>query len=237
MVKITNPDSPECILNHILNHIKVDTYPIFAELSSGDQLLRIVSEPQHFKFRDILVSKKGISLEGRFDHLKGRGESEEVRKILYAAPIFLPNDSLGFKSAFFCCLAEMFGSKRGRYLNLKHFLGTYAVKTTINLLDLRKCGSMGVGTVAAIMSIPNRDITQAWSMHFYDRYRDIDGLLYSSAHNQGDSVALYERSETKLELLEHISISQLLENTERDSIFEFMKSHLVYQDPTVSLDQ
>gem|GEM_PF-4859002 len=56
---------------------------------------------------------------------------------------------------------------------------------------------MANGTYAAVSSVRNRRLTQAWGKYFYeaeDVYGRVDGLYYRGAHNAGLCVALYERS-------------------------------------------
>ena len=61
---------------------------------------------------------------------------------------------------------------------------------------------MGAGTVAAISSITQRDISQAWGKYFYEHpeiYDEIEGLIFSGAHNGEDAIVLYERAKPKIE--------------------------------------
>jgi hypothetical protein len=54
---------------------------------------------------------------------------------------------------------------------------------------------MKAGTVSAIAKDADRCLTQSWSKYFYehlDIYGNIDGLIYANAHNDEDSIALYE---------------------------------------------
>ena len=57
---------------------------------------------------------------------------------------------------------------------------------------------MRAGTVVAISSAADRQLSQKWSRYFYGCYQDIDGLIYSNAHNAEAAVALYERAEDGL---------------------------------------
>lgn len=44
-------------------------------------------------------------------------------------------------------------------------------------------------------------LTHAWSRYFYEKedlYREIDGTIYPNAHNDEDTVPLYERAEDAL---------------------------------------
>lgn len=64
----------------------------------------------------------------------------------------------------------------------------------LQLLDLRGSGAMRAGSVAALSAIADRDLSQAWSRHFYSS-NAIDGLLYSNAHNSESAIALYDRAD------------------------------------------
>lgn len=57
------------------------------------------------------------------------------------------------------------------------------------------------GTISAIAKVRGRPITQAWSRYFYENpatYKEIDGLIYSNAHNDEDAIVLYERAASTL---------------------------------------
>ena len=72
------------------------------------------------------------------------------------------------------------------------------IKQPLLLLDIRDQGAMAAGSVAALGSVADRLVSQAWSRYFYletDIYQKVDGILYSNAHNGEKAVALYERSE------------------------------------------
>jgi hypothetical protein len=73
------------------------------------------------------------------------------------------------------------------------------IRTTrpLQLLDLRGSGAMRAGSVAALSAIADRDLSQAWSRHFYSSHA-VDGLLYSNAHNSESAIALYDRAEAAI---------------------------------------
>ncbi|MCP9809260.1 RES family NAD+ phosphorylase [Cyanobium sp. HWJ4-Hawea] len=111
--------------------------------------------------------------------------SPEPRGILYAG------------LTLSCCLVECFGDTgvidaQGRRLA---FLLTTC---PLQLLELRGRGAMRAGSVAALASTADRDLSQDWSRHFHATYLQIDGVIYSSAHNEEAAVALYERAEADL---------------------------------------
>ena len=64
----------------------------------------------------------------------------------------------------------------------------------LELLELRGQGGMRAGSVAALSACPEREISQAWSRYFHTTYPQIDGLIYSSAHNEEAAVALVPRA-------------------------------------------
>lgn len=69
-------------------------------------------------------------------------------------------------------------------------------------IEFRGAGAMKAGSGAALSSIPDRKLSQAWSRYFYDNcdlYGEIDGIIFSNAHNQDTAIALYERAEPKLQ--------------------------------------
>ena len=111
-------------------------------------------------------------IKSRFDH----HEPGCQRSIHYSAPTLSG------------CVVEVFGDTgvvdtRGCRLAL--------IRTCRNLqlLDLRGSGAMRAGSVAALSAIADRDLSQAWSRHFYSSHA-IDGLLYSNAHNSESAIAL-----------------------------------------------
>lgn len=57
---------------------------------------------------------------------------------------------------------------------------------------------MKAGSVAALAKVPDRGLSQSWSRYFYDAYPNIDGLLCYNAHNDEESIALYERAANAL---------------------------------------
>ena len=152
-----------------------DARPIFQELGTSSRLLRIY-QPEHFG-----QTATGFRRHGplsRFDHHR---EGVDCG-ILYA----------GFTLS--CCLVECFGDtgvieEEGRRLA---FLQT---TRPLLLLELRGRGAMRAGSVAALASTADRHLSQDWSRHFHATYPQIDGVIYSSAHNEEAAVALYERAE------------------------------------------
>lgn len=123
----------------------------------------------------------------RFDHQR------------YSRDAPLPDQERGIYYAGFtlsCCLVEVFGDKRTIEVG-NYCVALVELKRPLSLLDL--CGSpaMANGTVVALSSVSERDISQSWSRYFYDNYdtyTKVDGIIYHNAHNSERSVALYERA-------------------------------------------
>lgn len=123
----------------------------------------------------------------RFDHQRaapGIPVVDSDRGIYYAA--------LTLSS----CVVEVFGDVGLIECDEWH-IAMPSVTRDVPMLDLRGSGAMRAGSVAALGKTPDHSLSQAWSRHFYGRpeYRAPEGLLWSNAHNDEESVALYERAE------------------------------------------
>jgi hypothetical protein len=129
----------------------------------------------------------------RFDHhqpltkeeaVKLNGKEDPLRGITY----------WGFTLS--CCLVELFGDTK--IVEFKDYEVAIAIiEQPLLLLDVRDKGAMAAGSVAALGSVADRLVSQAWSRYFYletDIYQKVDGILYSNAHNGEKAIALYERS-------------------------------------------
>jgi hypothetical protein len=113
-----------------------------------------------------------------------------------------------------CCLVELFGDTK--IVEFKDYeVAIATLEQPLLLLDIRDKGAMAAGSVAALGSVADRLVSQAWSRfllnslnggnprngfsrYFYEQidiYQKVDGILYSNAHNGEKAVALYERSE------------------------------------------
>jgi hypothetical protein len=60
---------------------------------------------------------------------------------------------------------------------------------------------MRAGVTAELAKADDYGFSQSWSRYFYDNpidYEEVDGLIYGSAHNDEDAIALYERAEDAL---------------------------------------
>ena len=123
----------------------------------------------------------------RFDHQRYSRDApanDEERGIYYA----------GFTLS--CCLVEVFGDKRTIEVG-NYCVALIELKRPLSLLDLCGTPAMANGTVVALSSVSERNISQSWSRYFYDNYdtyTKVDGIIYHNAHNSEQSVALYERA-------------------------------------------
>lgn len=73
-------------------------------------------------------------------------------------------------------------------------VGFLQTQRPLELLELRGKGGMRAGNVAALSTCPEREINQAWSRYFHTTYPQIDGLIYSSPHNEEAAVGLVPRA-------------------------------------------
>jgi hypothetical protein len=65
---------------------------------------------------------------------------------------------------------------------------------------------MRAGTVSAVAKESNRKFSQEWSRYFYDHafiYTEIDGIIFSNAHNDEEALAFYERATNGLQCRAH----------------------------------
>lgn len=176
--------------------------PILHRLEGGRRLLRIYRpEP----YGQTAAGFRRVGPIGRFDH----HQNGKTCGILYA----------GFTLS--CCLVECFGDTgvidvQGRRLA---FLQS---QRPIVLLDLRGPGAMRAGSVAALSFCADRALSQDWSRYFHAAYPEIDGLIYSNAHNQEAALALYERAE---EALSCIADRPLNEPSLRSHILRAAQEH------------
>jgi hypothetical protein len=163
--------------------------PAITILAPGTRLIRIY-DPTRYNTQATTFRYYGPL--GRFDHHQHSLSSPAVdatRGINY----------WGLNLS--CCLVEVFGDM-GIIEIERQQVGIVELSQSIELLELRGAGAMKAGSVAALSSIPDRELSQAWSRYFYDNcdlYGEIDGIIFSNAHNQDTAIALYERAEPKLQ--------------------------------------
>ncbi|MEN9567359.1 MAG: hypothetical protein RLZZ69_2555 [Cyanobacteriota bacterium] len=155
-------------------------------------LVRIFNPASRYKTQASTYRYFGPLL--RFDHHqpltkeevgKFKGKEDPLRGITY----------WGFTLS--CCLVELFGDTK--IVEFKDYeVAIATLEQPLLLLDIRDKGAMAAGSVAALGAVADRLVSQAWSRYFYEQtdiYQEVDGILYSNAHNGEKAVALYERSE------------------------------------------
>lgn len=158
--------------------------PALYSINEDKCLVRIFDPTRHNT--NALSFRYYGSLE-RFDHQRYSRDApatDEKRGIYYA----------GFTLS--CCLVEVFGDKRTIEVG-NYCVAQVGLTRPLSLLDLCGTPAMTNGTVYALSSISERDISQSWSRYFYDKhntYTSVDGIIYHNAHNSEQSVALYERA-------------------------------------------
>lgn len=162
--------------------------PLFRVLPADTKLVRIFN-PKPYAATPLTFRTFGPF--ERFDHQKrqnGLPCDNPARGIYYA----------GFTLS--CCVVETFG-ETGVIECGDYFAARTGLKRRVRLLDLRGNGAMRAGSIAALMSVPTRRLSQVWSRYFYASplFKNMDGLLYTNAHNEEESVALYERAADALE--------------------------------------
>ena len=192
--------------------------PKFVSLNCNDELLRIF-DPIHYNAT--ATSFRNYGPISRFDHHQDRLDKlDPQRSVLYAG------------LTLSCCLVEIFGD--GEIVNVKQQqLAFIILREKIKLLDLRGSAAMAAGTVSALSSITERNISQAWGRYFYENsqlYGEIDGLIFAGAHNGEDAVCLYERAEAKLTSAK-VEILNLNHPDLRDTILSIAKNHSLIVNP------
>lgn len=192
--------------------------PEFVTLDRNDVLLRIFDPT---KYNAIATDFRSYGPVSRFDHHRQYpNKIDPERSVIYASPTLS------------CCLVEIFGD--GGIIRIeRQQLAFITLKNAFKLLDLRGSAAMAAGTLAAISSITERNISQAWGRYFYENpqlYSEIDGLIFAGAHNGEDAVCLYERAESKL-ISAYVEILNLNHPDLRDTILSIAKSHSLIVSP------
>ncbi len=167
------------------------------------------------KYDTSAISFRNYGPISRFDHHRECPQKlDPDRSVIYAG------------RTLSCCIVEIFST--GGVVKLEqHQVAFITLGDTLKLLDLRGSAAMAAGTVAALSSITERDISQAWGKYFYEHpelYGTVDGLIFSGAHNAEDAVALYERAKSKLALAK-IEILPLNHPDLRDGILSIANNH------------
>jgi hypothetical protein len=170
----------------------VTPHPQHETVETQTALIRIFNPASRYKTQASTYRYFGSLL--RFDHHqpltkeevgKFKGKEDPLRGITY----------WGFTLS--CCLVELFGDTK--IVEFKDYeVAIATLEQPLLLLDIRDKGAMAAGSVAALGAVADRLVSQAWSRYFYEQtdiYQEVDGILYSNAHNGEKAVALYERSE------------------------------------------
>ena len=157
-------------------------------------LVRIFNPASRYKTQASTYRYFGPLL--RFDHHQPLTK-EEVRKLTLKGKEDPERGITYWGYTLSCCLVELFGDPK--IVEFKDYeVAIATLEQPLLLLDIRDKGAMAAGSVAALGSVADRLVSQAWSRYFYletDIYQKVDGILYSNAHNGEKAVALYERSE------------------------------------------
>lgn len=193
--------------------------PQYYVIRAGTILKRIFNPASH---NATAYSFRYNGPRGRFDHhsrVNGKPADDPNRGIIYAA------------YTLSCCLVEIFGDENLITIE-QHQLATIELSQSLKLLDLRGQGAWNAGLNTTIASSDRRKITQEWGKHFYDYpedYGNIEGIVFSSAKNSEDALALYERAENKIASAK-ISTQSLKDSAIRKEIFLTAKKlHLPVQ--------
>ncbi|MDB5059799.1 MAG: hypothetical protein JWO59_3271 [Chloroflexi bacterium] len=160
-----------------------------------EQTLKRIWDPSRYEATALGFREKGPF--SRFDHQRpdrpgSPFEPDAGRGIWYAG--------LTLASA----LIETFGSHDpSRTVDLAgpYRVGLVHLERNFVMLDLRGDGAALAGTVHALCGTSDRPLSQAWARYFYEEttvYGVIDGILYPSAHNGQECVAVFERAATAL---------------------------------------
>lgn len=179
MVEI-NPPPPD---------LRVPISPKYKVLEIGTQLRRIYNPNRH---NTKAVSFRFNGPRARFDHHRSsykNPQEDRERGINY----------WGFSLS--CCLVEVFGDTR--VIDVDDLeVAFLTLNQTIKLLDLRGKAAMNAGILSSVSQIADRNLSQLWGKYFYeetDIYGLIDGLIFNNAHNNEESVVLYERAKAQLD--------------------------------------
>ena len=167
--------------------------PLFTTLPAGTRLVRVFDPTTPWKVTALTFNANGP--RNRFDHHRppppgstSPFANDPERGIYYAA------------LTLSCCLVEVFGDYH--IIDRPQFHIAYPVlNRPLLLLDLCENGAMRAGSVSALCSIADRQLSQSWSRYFYEEapFQNCDGIRYHSAHNNESAFALYERAESSLE--------------------------------------
>ena len=168
------------------------TFPISPKhkvLKAGTKLRRIYNPN---KYNTKAVSFRFNGARARFDHHRfscKNPQNDPDRGINY----------WGFTLS--CCLVEVFGDTRVIDVD-EYKVALLTLNQSLKLLDLRGAAAMNAGTLSSVSQTADRNLSQLWGKYFYEEteiYGLIDGLIFNNAHNNEDSIALYERAKPQLD--------------------------------------
>jgi hypothetical protein len=195
--------------------------PCFLEIPKGNRLIRIFDPSHH---NTTALAFRSFGPLKRFDHHRGtsceRLPAEDPERAVYYAAW---SDDL--THALSSCVVEVFGDT-GIVEIGKRLVALPILDRPLQLLDLRALGAMRAGTVAAIAKCEHQH-AQPWSRFFYETDSDfdtVDGLIYLNAHNDGDTLMLYERGRNALRC-DSKSVLRLDDPSLRPLLLEIMRNN------------
>jgi hypothetical protein len=93
----------------------------------------------------------------------------------------------------------------------------------LKLLDLTNNGAFLIGADQRISTTKNYAITRAWSLAIYQHQENFDGILYFSKNNNSqNSVAIFERAQHKISVL---NSHGWLSKKYKDECFRILKEY------------
>ena len=191
--------------------------PLFSVMKAGERLIRLF-DPDSYG-----ATPTGFRSWGpihRFDH--HRGESGDPSKQSYDPERFVYYAALSLSGG----VVEVFGDAGWIASGTHVYVAQPHLLRDLTLLDLRREGAMRCGSVAALSKVADRSCSQAWSRYFYESnvIGEVDGVLYSNAHNDEDAVILYERSSDALECPAN-RVIRLMDTRIQPRVMEIMLQH------------
>jgi RES domain len=162
--------------------------PIFHTVPVDTRLVRIFDPSVH---NQTVLTFRTFGPLRRFDHHRAFGDAaaEDAERGIYYAAFDLEG-----------CIVEVYGDTKVVDYGEKQ-VASPVLTRDLQLLDLRRRGAMRAGSVAALSQNADYGPSQHWSRYFYEHpeiYGPVDGILYASAHNEGDLIAIYERGSDAL---------------------------------------
>lgn len=165
--------------------------PSYLRIPANQRLLRIFDPAS--RYEPSALTFRSFGPKERFDHHRPNPDlsprEDHDRKVWYGS-----YDDLA------CALVEVFGDDRIVVL-APWRLARPVTGRALRLLDLRREGAMGAGTVAEVAKSGDARSTWEWARYCYEQcdfYEEVDGLTWLGAHNDGECVLLFERAEAGL---------------------------------------